>query len=76
MVFSRENPSIFEGERKRPLGNANVGFGFENPWKIPEKFNAERQIREATSSEIDECDSWRCFLDEVRTYFEQYSEDN
>ena len=24
MVFSRENPSIFEGERKRPLGNAEV----------------------------------------------------
>src|SRR3990167_5494135 len=24
MVFPRENPSIFEGERKRPLGNAEV----------------------------------------------------
>src|SRR3989338_2296885 len=24
MVFSRQNPSIFEGERKRPLGNAEV----------------------------------------------------
>ena len=24
MIFPRENPSIFEGERKRPLGNAEV----------------------------------------------------
>ena len=24
MVFPRENPSIFEGERKRPLGDAEV----------------------------------------------------
>jgi len=24
MVFPRQNPSIFEGERKRPLGNAEV----------------------------------------------------
>jgi hypothetical protein len=24
MVFPRENPSIFEGKRKRPLGNAEV----------------------------------------------------
>jgi hypothetical protein len=24
MVFPRENPSVFEGERKRPVGNAEV----------------------------------------------------
>src|SRR3989344_5967502 len=36
MVFPRENPSIFEGERKRPLGNAEVRTNlFE---KIPNPF--------------------------------------
>src|SRR3989338_7201675 len=36
MVFPRHNPSIFEGERKRPLGNAEVRTNlFE---KIPNPF--------------------------------------
>ena len=36
MVFPRENPSIFEGERKRPVGNAEVRTNlFE---KIPNPF--------------------------------------
>jgi hypothetical protein len=36
MVFPRENPSIFEGEQKRPLGNAEVRTNlFE---KIPNPF--------------------------------------
>ena len=36
MVFPRQNPSIFEGERKRPLGNAEVRTNlFE---KIPNPF--------------------------------------
>ena len=36
MVFFRQNPSIFEGERKRPLGNAEVRTNlFE---KIPNPF--------------------------------------
>ena len=36
MVFPRENPSIFEGERKRPLGNVEVRTNlFE---KIPNPF--------------------------------------
>ncbi len=36
MVFPRDNPSIFEGKRKRPLGNAEVRTNlFE---KIPNPF--------------------------------------
>jgi len=36
MVFPRYNPSIFEGKRKRPLGNAEVRTNlFE---KIPNPF--------------------------------------
>src|SRR3989338_3959762 len=38
MVFPRENPSIFEGERKRPLGNAEVRTNLfekiQNPFGI------------------------------------------
>ena len=30
MVFPRENPSIFEGERKRPLGNAEVRTNYSS----------------------------------------------
>ena len=36
MVFPRENPSIFEGERKRPLGNAEVRTNLFK--KIPNPF--------------------------------------
>jgi len=36
MVFSRENPSILEGERKRSLGNAEVRTNLFK--KIPNPF--------------------------------------
>ena len=32
---------------------------------------SERRSREATNLVFSKCDNWRCFLDEVRTFFDE-----
>jgi len=53
------------------IAERTLAFDLKMPWKIAEKYNAEARSAEATPSKIAESETWRCFLDEVRTFFEQ-----
>ena len=75
-IALQENPERIRDFLKKIGSNFRIAertlsLDLKNAWKIPAKFNAERRSREATPSKIAESETWRCFLDEVRTFFEQ-----
>jgi hypothetical protein len=56
------------------LSGQKLFLDFKNPFKIAEKYHAEALCAEATSYDFAKSENWRCFLDDVRTFFEQNPE--
>jgi hypothetical protein len=72
----QENPERIRDFLKKIGSNFRIAdrtlfLDFKNAFKIAEKYHAEARSAEATSFNFAECKTWRCFLDEVRTFFEQ-----
>jgi len=44
---------------------------FKNAWIIAEKYHEEAQHAGETCYDFGKSESWLCFLDEVRTFFEE-----
>jgi len=53
------------------IADRTLACDFKNAFKIAEKYHAEALCAEATSFNFAECKTWRCFLDEVRTFFDE-----
>jgi hypothetical protein len=53
------------------IADRSLFLDFIPAFKIAEKYHAEARSAEATSFNFAECKTWRCFLDEVRTFFEE-----
>src|SRR3989339_562009 len=53
------------------IAERTLSFPLKNAWILAGKYHAEARSAEATNLDFSKCDSWRCFLDEVRTFFEQ-----
>ena len=75
----QENPERIRDFLKKIGSNFRIAdrtlvLDFKNAFKIAEKYHAEALCAEATSFNFAECKTWRSFLDEVRTFFEQNSE--
>jgi hypothetical protein len=75
----QENPERIRDFLKKIGSNFRIAdrtlfLDFIPAFKIAEKYHAEALCAEATSFNFAECKTWRCFLDEVRTFFEQNSE--
>ena len=75
-IALQENPERIRDFLKKigsnfRLAERTLSLDLKNAWKIPAKFNAERRSREATNLVFSECDNLRCFLDEVRTFFDE-----
>ena len=75
----QENPERIRDFLKKIGSNFRIAdrtlfLDFVPAFKIAEKYHAEARSAEATSFNFAECKTWRCFLDEVRTFFEQNSE--
>ena len=53
------------------ISEQTLSLELKNVWKIPAKYNLERRSRPENFSDLNECDSWRCFLFDVRSYFNE-----
>ncbi|MFH1402449.1 MAG: hypothetical protein ABIG87_02370, partial [Patescibacteria group bacterium] len=53
------------------IADRTLVLDFKNAFKIAEKYYAEALCAEAVSYDFTKSENWRCFLDEVRTFFEQ-----
>ncbi|MFH1979794.1 MAG: hypothetical protein ABII99_01980 [Patescibacteria group bacterium] len=53
------------------IAERTLSFPLKNAWILAGKYHAEALCAEASNLDFSKCDSWRCFLDEVRTFFEQ-----
>jgi hypothetical protein len=64
--------SVFSVRQHRNfrIAERTLACEFKNTWKIAEKYHAEAQRAEAKSFNFAQSAIWRCFLDEVRTFFQ------
>ena len=74
-IAVQENPERIRDFLKKIGSNFRIAertlsFPLKNAWIIAGKYHAEAQRAEATSFNFAECKNWRCFLDEVRTFFD------
>ena len=53
------------------IAERTLSFPLKNAWILAGKYHAEAQRAEATSYDFAESTIWRCFLDEVRTFFDK-----
>jgi len=53
------------------IADRTLACDFKNAFQIAEKYHAEALCAEATSYDFSESTNWRCFLIDVRTFFEQ-----
>ena len=51
------------------IADRTLVLDFKNAFKIAEKYHAEALCAEANSYDFTKSENWRCFLDEVRTFF-------
>jgi len=56
------------------IAERTLSFPLKNAWVIAEKYHAEAQRAEAISYDFTKSENWRCFLIDVRTFFEQNPE--
>jgi hypothetical protein len=52
------------------IADRSLFLDFKNAFKIAEKYHADPANAGEDSFNFAECKTWRCFLDEVRTFFE------
>src|SRR3989338_5298976 len=72
----QENPEGIRDFLKKIGSNFHIAertlsFPLKNAWILAGKYHAEAQRAEATSYDFSESTTWRCFLTDVRTFFEQ-----
>ena len=72
----QENPERIRDFLKKIGSNFRIAdrtlfLDFKNAFKIAEKYHAEALCAEASNLDFLKCDSWRCFLNEVRTFFDE-----
>lgn len=53
------------------IAERTLACDFKNAFKIAEKYHAEALCAEAVSYDFTKSENWRCFLIDVRTFFEQ-----
>jgi len=53
------------------IADRTLVLDFKNAFKIAEKYHAEALCAEAISYDFTKSENWRCFLIDVRTFFEQ-----
>jgi len=53
------------------IAERTLSFPLKNAWILAGKYHAEAQRAEATSYDFAKSENWRCFLTDVRTFFEQ-----
>ena len=53
------------------IADRTLVLDFKNAFKIAEKYHAEALCAEAVSYDFTKSENWRCFLIDVRTFFEQ-----
>ena len=75
----QENPERIRDFLKKIGSNFRIAdrtlfLDFKNTFKIAEKYHDEALCAEATSYDFAKSENWRCFLDDVRTFFEQNPE--
>ena len=75
----QENPERIRDFLKKIGSNFRIAdrtlfLDFKNAFKIAEKYHAEALCAEATSYDFTKSENWRCFLDEVRTFFDENPE--
>jgi hypothetical protein len=56
------------------IADRTLSCDFKNAFTIAEKYHAEALCAEASNLDFSKCDSWRCFLIDVRTFFEENPE--
>ncbi len=72
----QENPERIRDFLKKIGSNFRIAdrtlvLDFKNAFKIAEKYHAEALCAEAVSYDFTKSENWRCFLIDVRTFFEQ-----
>ena len=53
------------------IADRTLACDYKKPWIIAEKYHAEALCAEATSYDFTKSTIWRCFLNEVRTFFDE-----
>jgi len=53
------------------IADRTLACDFKNAFKIAEKYHAEALCAEAISYDFTKSENWRCFLIDVRTFFEE-----
>ena len=72
----QENPERIRDFLKKVGSNFRIAdrslfLDFKNAFKIAEKYHAEALCAEAISYDFTKSENWRCFLIDVRTFFEE-----
>ena len=78
-IAQQENPVAGRDFLKKIGSNFRIAdrtlvLDFKNAFKIAEKYHAEALCAEAVSYDFTKSENWRCFLDEVRTFFDENPE--
>jgi hypothetical protein len=53
------------------IADRSLFLDLKNAFKIAEKYHAEAPCAEAIPYDFTKSENWRCFLNEVRTFFEE-----
>jgi hypothetical protein len=53
------------------VAEKSLAVEFKNPWKLLVDFNSQLTSSNSRQLEKSEKRKWRCFLDKVRTFFEE-----
>jgi len=56
------------------IADRTLVLDFKNAFKIAEKYHAEALCAEAVSYDFTKSENWRCFLIDVRTFFDENPE--
>ena len=56
------------------IADRTLVLDFKNAFKIAEKYHAEALCAEAISYDFTKSENWRCFLIDVRTFFDENPE--
>ena len=75
----QENPERIRDFLKKIGSNFRIAdrtlvLDFKNAFKIAEKYHAEALCAEAVSYDFTKSENWRCFLIDVRTFFDENPE--
>ena len=53
------------------IADRTLACDFKNAFQIAEKYHAEALCAEAVSYDFTKSENWRCFLIDVRTFFDE-----